>query len=59
MEQMDNFDHEENTSSGISGSHDVVLVLFQNREAEQNEKSEKLFKNNALLKFQPQMKHQS
>ena len=31
---MDNFDHEENISSGISGSHDVVLVLFQNREAE-------------------------
>ena len=33
---MDNFDHEENTSSGISGSHDVVLVLFQNRETDQN-----------------------
>ena len=27
---MDNFDHEENTSSGIGGSHDTILVLFQN-----------------------------
>ena len=29
---MDNFDHEENTSSGIAGSHDTILVLFQNCE---------------------------
>ena len=29
---MDNFDHEENTSSGIRGSHDTTLVLFQNYE---------------------------
>ena len=29
---MDNFDHEENTSSGIGGSHDIMLVLFQNCE---------------------------
>ena len=27
---MDNFDNEENTSSGIGGSHDTVLMLFQN-----------------------------
>ena len=27
---MDNFDHDENTDSGIGGSHDTVLVLFQN-----------------------------
>ena len=26
---MDNFDHEENTFSGIGGSHDTILVLFQ------------------------------
>lgn len=26
---MDNFDHEENTQSGIGGSHDTILVLFQ------------------------------
>ena len=26
---MDNFDHEENTVSGIGGSHDAILVLFQ------------------------------
>ena len=26
---IDNFDHEENTSSGIGGSHDTILVLFQ------------------------------
>ena len=29
---MDNFDHEENTSSGSGGSHDTILVLFQNCE---------------------------
>ena len=26
---MDNFDHEENTLSGIGGNHDTTLVLFQ------------------------------
>ena len=26
---MDNFDHEENALSGIGGSHDTILVLFQ------------------------------
>ena len=26
---MDNFDHEESTSSGIGRSHDTILVLFQ------------------------------
>ena len=26
---MDNFDHEENTLSGVVGSHDTILVLFQ------------------------------
>ena len=25
----DNFDHEENTESGIGGSHDTILTLFQ------------------------------
>ena len=33
---MDNFDHEENTMSGIGGSHDTVLVLFQS-ESEHND----------------------
>ena len=28
----DNFDHDENTSSGIGGSHDTILMLFQNVE---------------------------
>ena len=28
---MDNFDHE-NTTSGIEGSHDTILMLFQNGE---------------------------
>ena len=27
---MDNFDHDERTSSGIGGSHDTILMLFQN-----------------------------
>ena len=30
---MDNFDHDENTDSGIGGSHDTVLVLFQNTQS--------------------------
>ena len=35
---MNNFDHKENTSSGIGGSHDTILVLFQNCEnADQEE----------------------
>ena len=29
---VDNFDHEENTQSGIGGTHDTVMVLFQNIE---------------------------
>ena len=28
----DNFDHEENTKSGIEGSYDTILILFQNGE---------------------------
>ena len=27
---MDNFDHEEDTNSSIKGSHDTVMVIFQN-----------------------------
>ena len=27
---MGNFDHEEDTNSGIKGSHDTVMVIFQN-----------------------------
>ena len=27
---MDNFDHKENTVSGTGGSHDTILMLFQN-----------------------------
>ena len=39
---MNNFDHEENTSSGIGGSHDIILVLFQKSdEIEINEISRK------------------
>ena len=26
----DNFDRDENTSSGIGGGHDTILMLFQN-----------------------------
>lgn len=33
---MDNFDHEENTLSGIGGSHDTILVLFQKNEGTSN-----------------------
>ena len=29
---MNNFDHEENTLSGIGGSHDTILVLFRHPE---------------------------
>ena len=31
---MDNFDHEENTKSGIGGGHDTILMLFQNPDKE-------------------------
>ena len=33
---MDNFDHEEATSSGIGGSHDTILMLFQNSNKVEN-----------------------
>ena len=28
---MDNFDHKEDTNSSINGSHDTVMVIFQNK----------------------------
>ena len=33
---MDNFDHTEVTSSGIGGSHDTILMLFQNQNKNEN-----------------------
>ena len=36
---MDNFDHDENTPSGIGGSHDTILMVFQNDQNNSNEKS--------------------
>ena len=36
---MDNFDHDENTPSGIGGSHDTILMVFQNDQNKSNEKS--------------------
>ena len=27
---MNNFDHKENTVSGVGGSHDTIIMLFQN-----------------------------
>ena len=33
---MENFDNEENTSSGIGGSYDTILMLFQNIDKEYN-----------------------
>ena len=29
---MDNYDLEENTQSGVGGTHDTVMVFFQNNE---------------------------
>ena len=34
---MDNFDHEENSSSGIGGSHNTILVLFQNTDGNEED----------------------
>ena len=34
---MDNFDREEDTKSGMHGTHDTVLVLFQDRQVEDNQ----------------------
>ena len=33
---MDNFDHTEVTLSGIGGSHDTILMLFQNQNKKEN-----------------------
>ena len=33
---MDNFDHTEVISSGIGGSHDTILILFQNQNENEN-----------------------
>ena len=35
---MDNFDHDETTKSGTGGSHDMILMLFQNAAHEMGEK---------------------
>ena len=48
---MDNFDHEEATSSGIGGSHDTILMLFQNSNKTGN-------KQKALSKKPPNFKSQ-
>lgn len=34
---MDNFDREEDTMSGMHGTHDTVLVLFQDRKVEDDQ----------------------
>ena len=34
---MDNFDREEDTKSGMHGTHDTILVLFQDRNVENNQ----------------------
>ena len=39
---MDNFDHEENTKSGIGGSHDTILMLFQNPDKDEQEEPRQL-----------------
>ena len=36
---MDNFDHEENTKSGIGRSHDTILMLLQNTVNETGEET--------------------
>ena len=36
---INNFDHGENTPSGIGGSHDTILMVFQNDQNKSNEKS--------------------
>ena len=39
---MDNFDHEENTS-GIGGSHDTILMLFQNCDSSSEDNVQTVF----------------
>ena len=41
---MDNFDHDEGTSSGIGGSHDTILMLFQNRQSDTEDPQKDLSK---------------
>ena len=38
---MDNFDHIEVTLSGIGGSHNTILMLFQNQNENENENAAK------------------
>ena len=40
---MDNFDHEENTKSGIGGSHDTILMLFQNPDKDEQDEQDDWF----------------
>ena len=40
---MDNFDHKENTKSGIGGSHGTVLMLFQNTANEIGDKPKEIY----------------
>ena len=42
---MDNFDHEENTKSGIGGSHDTILMLFQNPDKDEQDEPRQLSPN--------------
>ena len=48
---MDNFDHEENTKSGIGGSHDTILMLFQNTANEIGDKPKEI-STNPLAEFE-------
>ena len=48
---MGNFDHEENTKSGIGGSHDTILMLFQNTANEIGNKPKEI-STNPLAEFE-------
>ena len=41
---MNNFDHDENTPSGIGRSHNTILMVFQNDQNKSNEKSVEISK---------------
>ena len=54
-EAMNKFDHEEHTLSGIGGSHDTILMLFQNNDNPSGDQEVAAFKNSIWADRKVQM----
>ena len=53
---MDNFDHKENSKSGMGGSHDTILVLYENNK-EQDAIEEEYVTNKNYFEDQRSLNH--